>query len=75
VDPANPSAKTKFLAAEALRSVGGLLIDATGERFVNELDRRDAVTDKMQQVIEADKAPIRMVMNVKAYEVLKAHCE
>ncbi|KAK7436994.1 hypothetical protein VKT23_018809 [Stygiomarasmius scandens] len=75
VDPANPSAKTKFLAAEALRSVGGLLIDSTGERFVNELDRRDAVTDKMQQVIEAGKAPIRMVMNVKAYEVLKAHCD
>ncbi|THU84185.1 Flavocytochrome c [Dendrothele bispora CBS 962.96] len=75
VDPANPTSKTKFLAAEALRSVGGLLVDSAGERFVNELDRRDAVTEKMQQVIEAGKAPIRMVMNVKAYEVLKAHCD
>ncbi|KAF7371434.1 Fumarate reductase [Mycena sanguinolenta] len=34
VDPAHPDAKTKFLAAEALRGAGGLLLDAHGARFV-----------------------------------------
>ena len=41
VDPKDPSAKTKFLAAEALRGVGGILIDKDGARFVDELERRD----------------------------------
>ena len=37
----------KFLAAEALRGVGGLLLDNTGNRFVDELQHRDYVTGKM----------------------------
>ncbi|KAF5339270.1 hypothetical protein D9758_013333 [Tetrapyrgos nigripes] len=75
VDPSNRDAKTKFLAAEALRGVGGLLIDRAGKRFVNELDRRDAVTTAMQQCIDDGKGPVRMVLNVQAYETLKAHCD
>jgi hypothetical protein len=47
VDPKDPDAKVKFLAAEALRGVGGLLIDNTGNRFVDELEHRDFVTNKM----------------------------
>jgi aspartate oxidase len=63
VDPKDPNAKVcfclccynqgqsdiqvKFLAAEALRGVGGLLIDNTGNRFVDELQHRDYVTNKM----------------------------
>ena len=47
VDPKDPDAKVKFLAAEALRGVGGLLIDNTGSRFVDELEHRDFVTNKM----------------------------
>ncbi|KAJ2586972.1 hypothetical protein H4R99_008298, partial [Coemansia sp. RSA 1722] len=45
VSPADPTAPTKFLAAEALRGAGGLLLNGKGERFVNELDTRDNVTD------------------------------
>ncbi|KAG0338862.1 hypothetical protein BG000_003256, partial [Podila horticola] len=33
VDPREPDAKVKFLAAEALRGVGGLLLQADGKRF------------------------------------------
>merc|ERR1719375_2550883 len=40
-------AKVKFLAAEALRGVGGVLIDKTGMRFCNELGRRDYVSGMM----------------------------
>jgi len=47
VDPKDPDAKVKFLAAEALRGVGGLLLDNTGKRFVDELQHRDYVTGKI----------------------------
>lgn len=47
VDPNDPNAKVKFLAAEALRGVGGLLLDAEGKRFVDELQTRDFVTGKI----------------------------
>lgn len=44
VSPKDPLAKTKFLAPEALRGLGGILINQDGKRFVNELDTRDKVT-------------------------------
>ena len=47
VDPNEPDAKVKFLAAEALRGVGGLLLDNEGQRFVDELQHRDYVTGKI----------------------------
>ena len=47
VDPKEPEAKVKFLAAEALRGVGGLLLDSKGQRFVDELQHRDYVSGKM----------------------------
>lgn len=47
VDPKEPEAKVKFLAAEALRGVGGILVDRHGQRFVDELQHRDYVTGKM----------------------------
>merc|ERR1719456_1039689 len=45
-------AKVKFLAAEALRGVGGVLIDKNGMRFCNELGRRDYVTGMMPDVLK-----------------------
>merc|ERR1719502_2651419 len=47
VHPDEPDAKVKFLAAEALRGVGGVLLDIEGKRFCNELGRRDYVTGMM----------------------------
>lgn len=47
VDPKDPQAKVKFLAAEALRGVGGLLLDNEGQRFADELGHRDYVTGRM----------------------------
>jgi flavocytochrome c len=44
VDPTKPDQKTLFLAAESLRAYGAILI-CKGKRFVNELGRRDEVTD------------------------------
>ncbi|KAI1397099.1 Flavocytochrome c [Hypoxylon fuscum] len=45
VDPKDPTAGYKFLAAEALRGEGGILLSSQGERFVNELNTRDVVSD------------------------------
>ncbi|EIN12076.1 fumarate reductase [Punctularia strigosozonata HHB-11173 SS5] len=72
VDPNEPEAKVKFLAAEALRGVGGLLLDNTGKRFVDELQHRDYVTGK---IWENGKYPIRLVLNGKASNEIEWHCK
>ena len=72
VDPKDPQAKVKFLAAEALRGVGGLLIDNTGNRFVDELQHRDYVTNKMW---ENNKFPVRLVLNSTSSKEIEWHCK
>ncbi|KAJ7753003.1 Flavocytochrome c [Mycena metata] len=71
VDPTNPGAKTKFLAAEALRGAGGLLLEAHGKRFVREVERRDVVTAAMQKA----EGPVRLVLGAKAAAEVKKHCD
>lgn len=44
IDPKEQDAKVKFLAAEALRGAGGLLLDGKGDRFCDELGTRDYVS-------------------------------
>ncbi|KAH9907040.1 Flavocytochrome c [Xylariomycetidae sp. FL2044] len=45
VDPRDPGAAYKFLAAEALRGEGAILLaSGTGKRFVNEMETRDVVS-------------------------------
>ncbi len=45
VDPKKPNAPFVILAGEALRGNGGIFINATGQRFCNELTYRDATSD------------------------------
>ncbi|BFZ63615.1 Osmotic growth protein [Saitoella coloradoensis] len=71
IDPKDPNAKVKFLAAEALRGVGGLLLDADGKRFVDELQHRDFVTNEMWK----NKFPIRLILNGKASKEIEWHCK
>ncbi|CAD6189382.1 unnamed protein product [Caenorhabditis auriculariae] len=47
VDPADPKANTKFLAAEALRGKGAIMINMDGKRFANELGRRDYLSARI----------------------------
>merc|ERR1719453_2782925 len=61
VKPDDPDAKVKFLAAEALRGVGGLVLDKNGKRFANELGRRDYVTGEMWK----NKPPFRLYLRVR----------
>jgi flavocytochrome c len=69
VDPKDPDSRWKFLAAEALRGEGGLLLNATGDRFCDELGHRDYVSNEMFK----NKFPIRLVLNSKASKVLDFH--
>ncbi|CAG8440556.1 11931_t:CDS:2 [Diversispora eburnea] len=71
VDPKEPDAKIKFLAAEALRGVGGLLLNAEGKRFCDELGRRDYVTGEIWKT----KTPVRLVLNSKASKEIEWHCK
>merc|ERR1712127_436310 len=71
VKPDDPDAKIKFLAAEALRGVGGLVLDANGKRFANELGRRDYVTGEMWK----NKPPFRLCLNKAASEEIIWHCK
>eukprot|EP00298_Acanthocystis_sp_HF-20_P015104 c21029_g1_i1.p1 GENE.c21029_g1_i1~~c21029_g1_i1.p1 ORF type:complete len:652 (-),score=297.84 c21029_g1_i1:656-2566(-) len=71
VHPDEPDSKLKFLAAEALRGVGGLLLDAHGKRFCDELGKRDYVTGRMWN----NKGPFRLVLNSKASAQIEWHCK
>ncbi|KAJ3352621.1 hypothetical protein HDU83_007815 [Entophlyctis luteolus] len=71
VDLKDPNAKVKFLAAEALRGVGGILLDANGQRFADELGHRDYVTGQMWK----NKGPFRLILNSKAGKEIEWHCK
>jgi len=71
VHPDEPDAKLKFLAAEALRGVGGLLLDADGNRFCNELGRRDYVSELMMK----NKGPFRLILNGASSKEIEWHCK
>ncbi|EJT80987.1 fumarate reductase [Gaeumannomyces tritici R3-111a-1] len=73
VDPKDPGSKWKFLAAEALRGEGGLLLNSDGDRFCDELGHRDYVSGMMWKEKEKNKFPIRLVLNSKASNTLDFH--
>ncbi|KAL2311920.1 Fumarate reductase [Schizosaccharomyces pombe] len=64
VDPKDPTALTKFLAAEALRGSGAVLLTSQGRRFCDELGYRDYVTGEMMKL----KSPVYLVLNSAAAE-------
>merc|ERR1712159_370940 len=67
----DPDAKIKFLAEETMRGVGGIVIDANGKRFANELGRRDYVTGEMWK----NTPPFRLCLNKAAQEEIIWHCK
>ncbi|KAJ4414900.1 Osmotic growth protein [Neurospora sp. IMI 360204] len=73
VDPKDPNSKWKFLAAEALRGEGGLLLNGDGDRFCDELGHRDYVSGMIHKEKDKGKYPIRLVLNSKASKALDFH--
>lgn len=70
VMPKDPDNPVKFLAAEALRGAGGVILDANGKRFCNELGRRDYVSGEMGK----NKGPFRLLLNGAASKQIHWHC-
>jgi len=73
VDPKDPGSKWKFLAAEALRGEGGLLLNGDGDRFCDELGHRDYVSGMIHKEKDKGKYPVRLILNSKASNVLDFH--
>jgi flavocytochrome c len=73
VDPKDPGSKWKFLAAEALRGEGGILLNGDGDRFCDELGHRDYVSGMMWKEKDKGKFPIRLILNSKASNTLDFH--
>lgn len=68
----DPHNRVKFLAAEALRGEGGIILDRDGNRFCNDIGTRDYVSSRMWQ---HNKAPYRLILNSKASSGIAWHCK
>jgi len=71
VMPSEPDAKVKFLAAEALRGQGGILLDRHGKRFCDDVGKRDYVSSMMWR----NEGPFRLCLNSKAAKDMEWHCK
>ena len=66
----------KFLAAEALRGLGGILLHPeSGKRFVNELETRDNVTAAIQRYCPKDDNRAILLMSEAVYTNYKANID
>ncbi|KAH6652031.1 flavocytochrome c [Truncatella angustata] len=79
VDPKEPEARYKFLAAEALRGEGGILLDHEGTRFVDELGTRAHVSAAImalaRQISETSTTQwdVTLLLDPGACEAAKGH--
>lgn len=63
----------KFLCGELIRGIGGILISSvTGQRFVNELDTRDNVTEAIVKHCGEDQVAV-IIVSEEDYEKAAAH--
>jgi flavocytochrome c len=69
-NPQFPDARVLFLAAEALRGEGGIILDKDGKRFCNDLGTRDYVTGCMNK---HNNGPYRLVLNETAIAGIAWH--
>lgn len=76
VDPLNPTSETNFLAPEALRGSGGIIINSKGKRFVNELGLREQVTNEIfkncEKLNNTELIVAYLLLNDKAVEIYQA---
>lgn len=72
INPSDPDSKVLWLAAEALRGCGALILDSEGKRVCDELGRRDYVSGEMQK---RNKYPYRLVLNKAASQEIEWHCK
>jgi flavocytochrome c len=73
IDPKDPGSKWKFLAAEALRGEGGILLNGEGKRFCDDLGHRDYVSNMMLEEKKKGTWPIRLILNSKTSNHMDFH--
>ncbi|PWY88264.1 FAD dependent oxidoreductase [Aspergillus heteromorphus CBS 117.55] len=78
LDEKDGEAMVKFLAAEALRGEGGILVLGDGKRFVNELETREHVTNAVMDRAEPLQThtrqwDVRLVLDEGAAAALESH--
>ncbi|CCE66019.1 hypothetical protein TPHA_0O00490 [Tetrapisispora phaffii CBS 4417] len=76
VDPKDRKNNWKFLAAEALRGLGGILVNpSTGKRFVNELETRDTVTESIRKACKKSEGVSLLVISENTFQDYKSSVE
>ncbi|KAI0879944.1 Flavocytochrome c [Annulohypoxylon maeteangense] len=78
VDPKDPGSAYKFLAAEALRGEGGILLSGDGTRFIDELQTRDVVSAAIMALphLIVDKTrqwEVKLLLDPGACEATASH--
>lgn len=68
--PKNEEERTLILCAEVVRGAGAVLLDKYGERFIDELETRKKVTEKMN---EKGEGKYTIVVPPKAAETVATH--
>ncbi|KAI9739324.1 MAG: hypothetical protein M1834_007537 [Cirrosporium novae-zelandiae] len=78
VDPKSPETPVKFLAAELLRGEGGLML-LNGNRFVNEMETRQHITDTILRTPPTDSLPrqwtVQLVLDEGTYNAAASHID
>ena len=67
-----PEEHKKILCAELLRGLGGVLISKSGDRFSNELDRRDKIVEKMEEV-DSETKRFYLLLSEEAANIANKH--
>ena len=72
VDPSDPTNRVKTIASESLRGDGGIIIDRYGNRFVNEVAKRDFLSSEL---MKNQNGPFRIILNSKTAKHLSSYIE
>ena len=72
VDPADPVNRVKVIASESLRGDGGIIIDRHGNRFVNEVAKRDFLSSEL---MKNPNGPFRIILNSKTAKHVSSYIE
>jgi hypothetical protein len=62
----------QWLAPEKLRGCGAILLNSSGQRFVDELTTRDKVTDAIMQQVRTYAAAVHWVSAASAFDSMHA---
>jgi flavocytochrome c len=71
VDPKNPGSRFKVTASESLRGDGGLILEKTGRRIVNELAKRDFLSRELMK----REGPFFLIINSQIAKHLSEYIE